>query len=271
MPTLKTMITDWLRVKTQGSTPATPASGYGIFYDKNKTPAFKNSDGTEYILLPASILASTDWAAKGDMVLGTANDTAAILSVGSNGQYLIADSSQATGHKYVTGGRELISRATPSGTGTVTFSSIPSTYNTLEVVATVRGTQTAVYTVLSCYLNNDLTAGNYRSTRFNAYGTNSSSIDAGDAADVGLVAADSAPANSCAQLVFQIANYAGTTFNKQISGRCTTRADATGTVRELNSLIAVEWESAVAVNRLDLSLASGNFVAGSVISLYGLY
>lgn len=53
--TLKTAVTDWLRVKTQGTaTMSTPASGYGIFYDKAKSPAFMDSDGTEYILTAGS-------------------------------------------------------------------------------------------------------------------------------------------------------------------------------------------------------------------------
>jgi hypothetical protein len=50
MATLKTAITDWLRVKVQTGTPATPAAGYGIFYDKNGTPAYKNAAGDETIM-----------------------------------------------------------------------------------------------------------------------------------------------------------------------------------------------------------------------------
>lgn len=50
MATLKTAITDWYRAKTQSSTPATPSIGYGIFYDKDKAPYFKNSDGVESAL-----------------------------------------------------------------------------------------------------------------------------------------------------------------------------------------------------------------------------
>lgn len=56
MATLKTAMTDWLRVKVQGSTPATPATGYGIFYDKNGTPAYKNAAGVETIMGAATFL-----------------------------------------------------------------------------------------------------------------------------------------------------------------------------------------------------------------------
>jgi len=44
--TLKTMVTDWIRVKTQGADPTAPAAGYGVFYDKSKLPYHENSDGT---------------------------------------------------------------------------------------------------------------------------------------------------------------------------------------------------------------------------------
>lgn len=47
-----------------------------------------------------SILTDTAWAAKGDLVAGTANDTAAIQSVGNNGYVLFADSTQTTGIRW---------------------------------------------------------------------------------------------------------------------------------------------------------------------------
>lgn len=47
---LRNAITAWIRVATQSSHPASPSAGYGIFYDKNKSPYFKNSDGAEMYL-----------------------------------------------------------------------------------------------------------------------------------------------------------------------------------------------------------------------------
>ena len=46
--------------------------------------------------IPESII-----AAKGDILTGTANDTPAVLSVGTNGHTLVADSSESTGLKWV--------------------------------------------------------------------------------------------------------------------------------------------------------------------------
>src|SRR5260221_13815867 len=54
----------------------------------------------------------------------------------------------------------LISSASPSGTGVVTFSSIPATYNHLRVIVMGRGTESAASTALILTFNND-TATNY--------------------------------------------------------------------------------------------------------------
>ena len=75
-------------------------------------------------------------AAKGDLVVGSATNDAAVLSVGSNDQVLTADSSTATGLKWATassGGMTLISTTTLSGSS-VTLSSIPQTYKNLQLV-----------------------------------------------------------------------------------------------------------------------------------------
>jgi len=59
------------------------------------------------------------------------------LAVGTNGQYLKANSATATGLEWgdvsAGGGMTLISTATPSGATTVSFTSIPTTYKQLYV------------------------------------------------------------------------------------------------------------------------------------------
>ena len=81
-------------------------------------------------------IAKTIVDAKGDLIAATAADTVARLAVGTNDQVLVADSSTATGLKWSTfssGGMTLISTTTLTG-ASVTLSSIPQTYNHLQLI-----------------------------------------------------------------------------------------------------------------------------------------
>jgi len=89
--------------------------------------------------IPESII-----AAKGDLIVGTANDTPGILSVGTNGHTLVADSSTATGLAYAapsSGALTLISTTTSSAVSTsVTYSNcFTATYR--NYLVNIEGTQ----------------------------------------------------------------------------------------------------------------------------------
>jgi hypothetical protein len=70
--------------------------------------------------IPESII-----AAKGDLIVGTANDTPGILSVGTNGHTLVADSAETTGLKW----------QAPAGGGKV-LQVIQDTHGTIATNAT---------------------------------------------------------------------------------------------------------------------------------------
>lgn len=77
-----------------------PKQGCLLFYDTSANIGF----GWRAIASPSSAGGSvaTDaiWDAKGDLAVGTALNTAQVLSVGADGTVLTADSAQTTGIKW---------------------------------------------------------------------------------------------------------------------------------------------------------------------------
>lgn len=169
-----------------------------------------------------------------------------------------------------TGGRELIAQNTPTGNST-SFTSIPATYTHLVIEYVCRSDKAAVTSEnMKVFLNNDTTATNYRRGRAYGYGTNTVAADGGDDSNYDDPPAANSPAGSCSRGICNILFYATTTFNKQVWGDASSRRDASS-VHEFRIATGVEWENTAAVNRVDFTLASGNFVAGSTFRLYGVY
>jgi hypothetical protein len=93
-------------------------------------------DSTVFTNAGAAI-AKTIVDAKGDIIAATAADTVSRLAVGANDTVLTADSSTATGLKWAapsSGGMTLISTTSLSGSASVVLSSIPGTYNNLQLI-----------------------------------------------------------------------------------------------------------------------------------------
>jgi hypothetical protein len=91
----------------------------------------------------ATALVSTDIDAKGDLFVGTAADTVGKLTVGTNGQYLQADSSTATGLKWSTvsgySAPTLGSTSIASGATVTTIAGLTLTAPTLTGTVTASG------------------------------------------------------------------------------------------------------------------------------------
>lgn len=102
----------------------------------------------------SAVIAPTIFDAKADLLTSTAADTPARLPVGTDGQYLAANSSTATGLEWQTvsaGALTLLSTTTLSGAST-TISSIDQTYRDLYIVVTGAYVSSGGYQ-LSCYVN----------------------------------------------------------------------------------------------------------------------
>lgn len=161
-------------------------------------------------------------------------------------------------------------------TGAVTFNTIPGTFRHLELAFQARGDTAALTVEVFIRLNNDSTA-NYGTQRLSATNVTATAVDGTAAAQTGLrqhfIPAASAVANTAGHWRCFLHNYSGSVFAKPIhsSGGLWNNAGALGSAGELNlEQVTGLWFSVAPVTRIDLVTLSGNFVTGSLFTLYGI-
>lgn len=144
-----------------------------------------------------------------------------------------------------------------SAAASVTFSSIPSTYTDLVLVATGNSS-----TLVDTYLrfNGDSTSGLYSTTRL--YGTGSTAASDRFSSQNQILAGDFNTASNSVAII-QINNYSNTTTNK------------TSLIRSniANSIVFANvglWRNTAAITSVIMSTSSGTFSTGSTFSLYGV-
>lgn len=166
------------------------------------------------------------------------------------------------------GAMELIStQLIASATSGVTFLSIPQTYKHLELRYTARSDWSSTGVFVNFTFNNDNNA-NYTTHRLVGNGstvTSASSVGANSMSNAGhqVPGANSATSAFGAGII-DILDYTSTTKNKVMRV-------FSGSTNAYNVAMASGlWVNTAAISRIDLLMNSGNFTAGSRISLYGI-
>lgn len=194
------------------------------------------------------------------------------LNVGSNGNVLTADSTSSTGWswKASAGGGALsqigqiaISTNTPS----IAFSALPVGFSNLILVSSARGTDANVQG-LQMQLNTD-TGGNYNFSFVFSNGASpgSSATYNASSATMGFVEGSTNAADSFGTSRITLYDYLSTAHIKAYSGHGY-RRDAGG-ANAFALTYGGDWNSAAALTDIWLFPAAGDFIAGSVFTLYG--
>lgn len=168
----------------------------------------------------------------------------------------------------------IASAAGTGSSGTITFSSIPSTYVALQVRGIFRSTTAGVGLAnLIVRFNSDTTNSNYS---YHGLGGDGASVLVGGGANSPIYLENCYPfagnlANSVGVTIIDVHNYASTTQNKTLrafSSYQNNNADAGITpVLELNSGL---WRNTGAINSITISGGSDNFTTTTSFALYGI-
>lgn len=219
-------------------------------------------DSTVFANASAAI-AKTIVDAKGDLIAASAADTVAKVPVGTDGQVLVADSTAATGVAWSTpasgGGMTLISNTSLSG-GSITISSIPSTYKHLFMV--VEGMAMNAANNLQMRFNGVTTTTYARSFGvFNGGDASFSGGAAGTSTSIDLIQAGSS-ASQPTGLISTIPLYASSINRKSCYGQ--------GFRPSTYSSVHMGFlETTSAISSLTLIASGTTFTSGSVY-LYGV-
>jgi hypothetical protein len=165
--------------------------------------------------------------------------------------------------------------ATVTGTGssnTITFSSIPSTYQHLQIRGRIRNT-TAATTASSLRVRfNGDTASNYAHHTLSGDGSAAASTGTSPQGYMNVAncnPCDSVASNIMGVSIIDVHDYASTTKNKvsrALSGADSNAVDATFKIVLSSGL----WVNTAAITSIDLVSATGFWTTSTVFSLYGI-
>jgi hypothetical protein len=165
---------------------------------------------------------------------------------------------------------ESIATVTASGSSaTLSFTSIPSTYQHLQIRGIVKSTTSgSSLTGVNLTFNSD---GSSSYSRHILYGNGSSATVYGNTSNAAWsIGADDVPTAGYTNIfgahIIDILDYTNTNKNKTV--RALTGADVNGAgVVALSSTVFIKT---AAISSIELNCASGNFASGTTYALYGI-
>lgn len=206
--------------------------------------------------------------AQGDLIYGSAADTPARLAIGSSGQVLTVSGGVPVWSAGGSGITLIADQTLGSDAASIDFSSIAGTYKHLMLLGDLRSSSASVSVDTLLRFNGD-TAANYDWMRlvWSSGGTTTQEGYAGTSGSLGFHLGDSARANRFAGVQIWIPDYVNTTREKSAIAEAS--AVNTAALATCNSGRAF-WRSTAAVTQVTILPSTGNFRAGSRLSLYGV-
>ena len=169
----------------------------------------------------------------------------------------------------VTNSYESIATAVGTGSsGTITFSSIPSTYKHLQIRLLARSTQAAVTNVSALVRCNGDTGANYARHSLIGDGSTASASGSTSTASVTLfrITAAGAASDIMGVGILDILDYESTSKYKTLRSLAGQDENGVGSVRLQSGL----WQSTSAITSVDVYLSSDSFTTTTQIALYGI-
>jgi hypothetical protein len=161
-----------------------------------------------------------------------------------------------------------------SSTTTVTFSAIPGTYSSLQLIASGAASDSGTLISVNCQFNSDATSTDYGGNYI--YGTNAA-VSAGASTPTSTgdncfdLPGTSTIANVAGQSSILFPGYAGTVFYKTFTANGNVQSSTTFATGLSNLTISGMWKSTAAITSIVLTDAGGgHFIAGSTFTLYGM-
>lgn len=204
------------------------------------------------------------------VLVGAGGSPITATAAGSAGQVLTSNGASAD-PTFQAPAMVLLANASPIGTGVVTFSSIPQTYADLMVVIRGQSTAAGVNSANAQLTFNNDTATHYQNqlVRGNVTTASAAASVAHSSIDFLTLASVGTATNPASYGVAKIYGYTNTALNKSVEYQVGFSVGSTTAGMFTQQCYGV-WLSTAAITRLDITLSAGNFLTGSLVSLYGI-